>query len=68
MVNWYLGTKEGEIKGDVDELERQRRLCRSVLKKLLRSDGILVWLAERGEGEKDDEDRPVGVHPNYAIE
>ena len=68
VISWYLSTKEDSIKGDVGELDKQRRLCHSVLKKLVRSDGILVFLAEREEGQQNDDNRPIGVHPNYAIE
>ncbi|GMI14349.1 hypothetical protein TrVE_jg11240 [Triparma verrucosa] len=66
-IEWFLETKESDIGGDVEELEKMRRLANKVIKKLIKSDGILVFLAEAEDGEGDT-DRPLGVHPNYAIE
>ncbi|GMH62323.1 hypothetical protein TL16_g03452 [Triparma laevis f. inornata] len=66
-VEWFLETKESDIGGDVEELEKMNKLANKVIKKLIKSDGILVFLAEAEDGEGDS-DRPLGVHPNYAIE
>ena len=64
-VEWYLGEQEAAIGDSVEELERIRSLVTKVVKKLLKTDGVLMYLGERAEGE-NDEARVVRVHPNYV--
>jgi DNA replication licensing factor MCM6 len=64
-VEWYLEQQEAAIGDSVDELERIRSLVTKVVKKLLKTDGVLMYYGERAEGEAD-EARIIGVHPNYV--
>ena len=66
-VEWFLQQEEQNIGDDVEELGRLKSLANSVIKKLIKSDGVLVYLGEAEEG-LGKEDRIIGVHPNYSLE
>ena len=65
-VEWYLEEQEGAIGDSEEELNRVKKLANLVIKKLVRTDGVLIFSGDKAEGEKD-ENRGLVVHPNYEI-
>ncbi len=65
-IEWYLREEEHNIGGDLDELERVKGLANAVIKRLIKTDRVLIYLEEQAEGESN-EARRIGVHPNYNL-
>jgi DNA replication licensing factor MCM6 len=67
-VEWYLEQCEGDFGGSVEELEKMRTLTNLVIRRLIKKDGVLIYVAGQSAAEQQDEnDRLIAVHPNYDV-
>ncbi|XP_054707129.1 zygotic DNA replication licensing factor mcm6-like [Uloborus diversus] len=62
LVNWYLKEIESEIESEA-ELIKRRFLVEKVIDRLIDHDHVIIPLKE---GEQDEEDLILVVHPNYG--
>jgi len=67
-VEWYLEQCEGDFGGSVEELEKMRTLTNMVIRRLIKKDGVLNYVAGQSAAEQQEEnDRLIAVHPNYDV-
>ncbi|KAG8181898.1 hypothetical protein JTE90_026057 [Oedothorax gibbosus] len=68
LVNWYLKEIENEIETEA-ELIKKKNLVEKVIDRLIHHDQVIIPLSKSGlssEGEQDENDPILVVHPNYG--
>eukprot|EP00741_Cyanophora_paradoxa_P016450 tig00020918_g15883.t1 len=63
LVEWYLGEVDLESE---EELSEHVRIIKSVIRRLVSKDRVLVEVASE-TGENDPDQQLLAVHPNYVI-
>ncbi|KAL9181278.1 hypothetical protein ACHAXT_010083 [Thalassiosira profunda] len=64
VVEWYLEQCESSIGDSLDELERMKKLTNLVLRRLVKTDHVLVVI---GDADIPEQQRKLAVHPNYVV-
>jgi len=66
LVTWYLETIEDEMDSE-EQLLRETKLVQLVVRRLYQRDNVLMRLSS-SDGETDDDNPLLVVHPNYMVD